>query len=516
MAEPKAILKRFRAAEGRKSNWETYYEDALDYYAPQFETFTKRAPGDQYRGQGRIFDSTPQSALMKFASNLQSSLVPPMKSWIKLVPGKSITENRDEAAKQLEDITDSMFAALKNSNFDTQVAESFLDLAMGTGALQCFKGTETEPIRFVAVPLSEIFFDEGPHGRVDAAFRRFEIPMRAIEETWPDATIPESLASTIKTSPDKKIKIIEATIPEEVEIVGKDGKKKKIKGYSYSVITNNGLHKLVDRKQASSPWVIFRWSVRPGEIYGRGPAIMALSDTKTLNKTKEFILKNAHMAVSGAYTVADDGIINVRNIRVKPGAMIPVTANPGGVSGPTISALPRTGDFNVGQLVINDLRNSINEIMFADPLGPVDLPVKTATEVSIRQQELAKRIGSAFGRLQFEFINPLINRVLFVLDEMDVIDIGDFVVDGRFIDVEHISPLAQAQEQEELLAIERLLTILNQAFGPQIAAQMINIPGTVGEIADLLNIKKDLVPSPQQAAQMLQALSQAGGEAGAI
>ena len=513
MADPQKILKRFRSAESRKSNWETFYEEALDYYAPQFETFTKRAKGDQYRGQGRLFDSTPQAALMKFASNLQSSLVPPMKTWIKLIPGKSIEQNRDEAAVQLEGITKTMFSVLKNSNFDTQVSESFLDLAMGTGALQCHKGNRKEPIRFVAVPLSEIFFDEGPHGRVDAAFRRFEVPMRAIKETWEDAKLPESLATKLKTNPDHKIKVIEATIPEEVTLPDADGKPVKVQGYKYTVITNNGQHVLVERTQRSSPWIIFRWSVRPGEIYGRGPAIMALSDTKTINKTKELILKNASFAVVGAYTVADDGIINVRNIRVKPGAMIPVTSNPGGVSGPTISALPRTGDFNVGQLVLQDLRNSINEIMFADPIGPIDAPVKTATEVSIRQAELSKRIGSAFGRLQFEFLNPLVNRILYVLDELDLINLNDFVVDGQFIDIEHISPLAQAQEQEALVAIERLLMILNQSFGPQLAAQMINIPEMVEKIADLLNIDKTLVPSAEQVRAMLEGLANAAQEA---
>ena len=522
MAELKALLRRFRAAEARKSNWWTYYRDAQEYLAPQFETFTERTPGDDERGQGRIFDSTPQAALMKFASNMQSSFVPPMKRWIKLVPGNAIApEDEKAAAKSLEDITDALFKALSNSNFDTQIAESFLDLGIGTGALMVLKGTPQEPLRFVAVPLSEIFFDEGAFGRVDAAFRRFEVPIRAIKDTWPDAKIPDAWVSAQKQRPEAKRKLIEATVPAEVEIVSKQtGKKIKVQGYKHIVMDTGGQHKLVEREQESSPWVIFRWAVKPGEIYGRGPALMALSDIKTINKTKELILKNASMAVSGAYTVADDGIINVRNIRVTPGALIPVTSNPGGVNGPTIAPLPRTGDFNVGQLVIGDLRNSINEIMFADPLGPIDLPVKTATEVSIRQQELAKRSGSAFGRLQFELITPLVNRILFILEEFDLVNLNQFRVDGRFIDIQHISPLAQAQDQEELVNIERFLAILINNFGPETALSLLNAPGVIKEIGELLNIKEELLPDPAQlqaqAQQLVEGVTQLAQQEGAI
>ena len=131
-------------------------------------------------------------------------------------------------------------------------------------------------------------------------------------------------------------------------------------------------------------------------------AVNALPDIKTLNKTKELVLKNGSLAVSGAYTVVDDGIINVNNVKVQPGALIPVSSNAGGVAGPTIAPLTNGSRFDAGQLIIQDLQNAINEALFANPLGPIDLPVKTATEVALRQQELSQRIGAAFGRLQFE------------------------------------------------------------------------------------------------------------------
>jgi hypothetical protein len=92
-----------------------------------------------------------------------------------------------------------------------------------------------------------------------------------------------------------------------------------------------------------SPWVISRYMKVSGEVYGRGPLLTALPDIKTLNKTLELLLKNASLAVSGAYTAADDGVLNPQTVKIVPGAIIPVARN-GGPQGDSLKPLPRSGD----------------------------------------------------------------------------------------------------------------------------------------------------------------------------
>lgn len=509
----KAILKRFKNAQKRKHNWDTTYREALQYAAPQRETFYDYEPGVKKNQPDKVFDSTALSAMQKFASNMQSSLLPPMKKWIKLVPGTQIKENnREKATKQLEQINDTMFRAINNSNFDTQVSESFLDLAIGTGALLVLKGTDKQPLRFVSVPLAELFLEEGPNGIITTAFRRHKMPARNIMETWDDAKLPDNLKSYVDSNPDKDVKLIDATMPAKVTVKSKTAKgnviEKTVDGFRYVVIDERSGEVIVKREQRSSPWIIFRWSVMPNEIYGRGPLLLSLADVKTINKTKELILKNASIKTAGAWTVADDGIININNIRIKPGAKIPVSANPGSINGPTIAPLAMPGDFNVAQLVLQDLRTSINEMMFTDPFGSLDLPVRTATEMMLRQQELSKRIGSAFGRIQFELITPLVNRVLFVLEEMGQVDLNDFRVDGEFIAIEHISPLAQAQDQEELTSMMRYAEILTGTFGPQVAMMLLKPDKFSAKAAEFLNIPADIVPSEAEFEQLKKLLGQ--------
>jgi len=514
------ILQRFKRAEERKTNWVTTLQEAYEYVAPQRDNFFFSEKGSQKTNNDIVFDSTATSALQKFISNLQSSLVPPMKKWVNLVPGKQLDEDQQEdAAEQLSKIVDVMFSSIKNSNFDTQIAEAFLDLAFGTGALLIQKGTPQSPLKFVTVPIDQLFLEEGPNGKIETSFRKHKVAYRNLLATWPDAKLSSELTKRANEKPDEEICLIEATIPAKIQkqvIVEEQPQVIEVDGFQYVVILEKEKQIIVDREQESSPWIIFRWSVVPGEIYGRGPVLTAFADIKTINKTKELLLKNASIAVSGAYTVVDDGVINYENIQISPGALIPVMHNQGSISGPTIAPLQSASDFNVAQLVLTDLQKSINDIMFADPLGPIDLPVKTATEISIRQQELAKRIGSAFGRLQFELLTPMVNRILFVLEEMGVIDLEGFRVDGRIIDIEHISPLAMAQDQEELMAMMRYVETITGLFGPEAAQTMVKSDVFARKIAKLLNVPMEMVPTKAESNEIREQflkLSQQNAEA---
>jgi hypothetical protein len=199
-----------------------------------------------------------------------------------------------------------------------------------------------------------------------------------------------------------------------------------------------------------------------GEIYGRGPLLTALPDIKTLNKTIELLLKNASLAVAGVYTAADDGVLNPNTVKIVPGAIIPVARN-GGPQGPALQPLPRAGDFNVSQLVINDLRSNIKRILLDESLPPDNMSARSATEIVERMKELAQNLGSAFGRLINETMIPLVTKILEVMDERGLI-IMPLRVNGLEIKVTPVAPLAMAQNMEEVNAILQYAQLM-QTFG---------------------------------------------------
>lgn len=521
MDKKDTLYKRFQNAVSRKTNWRNTYKEALEYFSPQRDTFDDPQEGSKRTNTDRIFDSTGQDALDEAVSNAQAEIFPPQKNWGKLKLGPLLKDKSGDLNKKLEDITDLFFTSLHNSNFDIQVAEFLEDWMIGTGNMLMHKGTRDKPFIFEAIPLDQVYLERGKFGSVGGRFRKWKLPNHLIKETWPDAKLSQTLQAAIETNPYEETCIIEYTIQDKVKsrVLTQDrggksiSKEQMTDGFRYIVQEEKTKEVIVDRENKSQPWINVRYAVSAGEVYGRGPVLKALADNKTLNKTKELVLKNAALAISGMWTVVDDGIINLENIVMEPGAKIPVMANPGNPNGPSIAPLRSGADFNVSQIIMQDLIKSIKGILMAEPMGEIDAPVKTATEIAHRAQRMAKRMGSPFGRMQSEGAEQIMMRGLYILEELGMIDLSGFTVDGNNIGIQHVSPLAVAQDQEELTAMTRYAEIVSGFFGPQGLMMMTNPVEFGAELSRLLGVRSNILPTQEQMDAVKQVLAQQAGAA---
>ena len=521
MDNKSALYKRFQNAVKRKTNWRNTYKEAIEYFSPQRDTFDDPQEGAKRTNTDRIFDSTGQDALDEAVSNAQAEIFPPQKNWAKLKLGPLLQGKSGDLQKKLEEIVELFFTSLHSSNFDIQAAEFLEDWLFGTGNMLMHKGTRDKPFIFEAIPLDQIYLERGKFGSVGGRFRKWRIPNHLIKKTWPDAKIPQTLQTEIDKSPYDETCILEYTVDSKVKsrVVSKDkqgksiSKEQKVDGYKYIIQIEETKDIIVERENISHPWINVRYAVSAGEVYGRGPVLKALADNKTLNKTKELILKNGALAISGMWTVVDDGVINLENIVMEPGAKIPVMSNPGSPNGPSISPLRSGADFNVAQIITQDLVKSIKGILMAEPMGEIDAPVKTATEIAHRAQRMAKRMGSPFGRMQSEGAEQIIMRGLHILEELGMIDLSGFRVDGSNIGIQHVSPLAVAQDQEELTAMTRYAEIVSGFFGPQGLMMMTNPVEFGMELSRLLGVKTNILPTQEQMDAIKQAAQQQLGAA---
>jgi len=255
----------------------------------------------------------------------------------------------------------------------------------------------------------------------------------------------------------------------------------------------------------SSPWIVARYMKVSGEVYGRGPLVTAIPDIKTLNKTLELLLKNASLSIAGVYTAADDGVLNPQAIRIAPGAIIPVARN-GGPQGESLRMLPRSGDFNVSQIIINDLRMNVKKILLDDTLPPDNMSARSATEIAERMKELAQNLGSAFGRLITETMVPLVGRILYVMDERGLIEMP-LRVNGLEVKVTPVSPIAQAQNMGDIEKIMQWVQ-MSTALGPE--GQMAVKTGSIADyVADKLGVPAELRTTPAERQQIMEQAMQA-------
>ena len=233
-----------------------------------------------------------------------------------------------------------------------------------------------------------------------------------------------------------------------------------------------------------TPFVTFRWSKSPGEIYGRSPVMKALPDIKTANKVVELILKNASIAVTGIWQADDDGVLNPANIKLVPGTIIPKAVGSAG-----LKPLEMPGKFDVSQLVLDDLRGRIQEALLADKLSAVDQKQMTATEVLERASTIARLLGATYGRLQSELLTPLIKRAYAILRRRG--EIADLPLDGRYVTLRYTSPLAKAQAQRDMQLvlswIEKSMTLGDAATA------IVNVEKAARYIGETLGVPNTLI-----------------------
>lgn len=482
----------------RRDNWVPVLEECYDYTMPLRESFFNETPG-QRRGD-KIYDETAVVGVQEFASRLQSGIVPTFARWAEFKAGsENPPDTRDEINEQLDEVTKYVFEVIENSNFNQEIHESFLDLAVGTACLLVEEGDSGSPVNFQAVPLPQVILEAGPDGSVAGVFRKRKVRLQDLTVIWPEADIDISTSHKMDKSPYQEIEVIECTV-RNYDVLPEESS-------SYFVIVDK---KIIYSEEyegtGSNPWVVFRWSKSSGEVYGRGPIMNSLSAIKTCNLTVELILENAQMSISGMYQVDDDGTINTDNINLVPGTIIPRIPGTAG-----LQPVQAAGKFDVAGLVLEDMRSNIKRALYNDMLGNPNRTPMSATEVAERMADLSRQIGSAFGRLQAELVQPLLARVVHILVGQGRINIP--VVNGRQVKVVSVSPLSRAQLQQDIVTVDRFLELIMGRFGPQMLNTFIDGEKTAQYIAEKLGIPQSLIRSEEEREQIAQAIAQLQAQA---
>ncbi len=496
MHDPKQKLERYEKAKAHRQNFVDLFEECYEYALPQRESFYYETAGQ--RRDDKIFDETAVVGVQEFASRLQSGLVPNFARWADLIAGSEIPKSeRDFVDNDLDEITEYVFEILQNSNFSQEVHEAFMDLAVGTGVLCVDEGDAVNPVRFSAIPLPHVVLDTGPDDKIDHVFReRKGIRNSEITILYPDAKLDPKVQQRAQRDPEGKCTLL--------EILCKDYSKKNEEAYLLYVIdmaTKTYIKEQQFKGVGSNPYVCFRWSKCAGEVYGRGPLINALSAIKTTNLTIQLILENAQMAISGIYQMDDDGIINPDTINLVPGTIIPKSPQSGG-----LQPIQSAGRFDVADIVLSDMRLNIKRALYNDMLGNPDRTPASATEVAERMADLSRRIGSAFGRLQAELVQPVLQRVIYILKKQGRIELP--TVNGREVKIRSSSPLAQAQSNQDITAVSRFLELVNAYFGPDTTNVLINSEETAIHLAKKFGVPDGLIRDREERREIVAMMQQ--------
>ena len=403
------LEKMYRRALDARAPWLNRWDAAMRYTMPTDDADV-----------ATLFDATAADAVDNLAASIYSLMTPPESLWISLVPESDASPDADAATAALR-------ANLNDSNFYTTIHQCYLDLViLGTA---CLFMAETpigasSAFSFTAVPMRDIAILPG------AVFHTATMPAHEVLEKYPTWTPPADVADQIKHDPATPLRLVQSLVGTEFT--------------AWLDVGGNLENNIVARGTfETNPYIIFRWSVLSGEQYGRGPVLRALPDIKTANKVVELVLKNATIAVSGIWQADDDGVINLNNINLTPGAIIPKAVGSSG-----LTPLSSGADFDVSQIILKDLRERIRHALLADRLGLLSEKEMTATEIMARNSDMVRILGATYGRLLHEFIRPLTDRGLQILSRRGVIAPIALNSDAE---LKYIAPIAQMAVSENLI-----------------------------------------------------------------
>lgn len=506
---PKEIISRVEHLKADRSVWETHWKDLAFYFQPNrreiLETLSKGSKGRNVN----LLDNTGIQSVELLSAGLHSMLTNPNLMWFELTTGNERLDDSDDNREWLQQTTLRILNILNNANFNTEIHQLYLDVAtFGTGGM-IVEEDDDMIVRFSTRHIKDILIEENNLGKIDRVFRCWKWKASNIVAEFGEENVPREVKECFEKNDKKEFEIIHAVYPREAY------KGPEFKGrfpFLSQYIIKEEEFELRMGGFNEFPWVTPRWTKSAAEMYGRSPAMVGLPDMKILNKMTETMIVNAQKQADPPLQLPDDGYV------------LPIITRPGGINyrrpgaEPIVPLFPPT-NVDFGQVALEERRQRIRSAFFVDQLQLQQGPQMTATEVLQRTEEKNRLLGPVLGRMQSEFLEPLMNRVFEIVQrrtdaqgEPILAEPPEGIPDD--IKVKYSSMIARAQRVSEAQNVLRTVEAVSPFIQlDQSVADLFDGDEILRVVARSLNFPQRGLKNSKEVEQVRQARAQAQQEA---
>lgn len=446
---PDQIVKTLSTMKSQRSPHESVWRDCYDYSHPirgaGFYSSVMSAD-EALRRRARIIDSTLTDASRILASAIMGGMTPANSLWF----GMDVGQESEEERRWLDQAAHFIWENIHASNFDAAAFEGLIDVVdAGWFALYIDEDREMGGYTFDLWPISSVYCAASKAGgQIDTVYRCYKLTAeQALNEFGAD--LSETTTKLARDKPSELVEFVHAIYPRSTYMVGARMAKNmpvascQVEVGAKKIVRESGYHEM--------PVVVPRWMLIPDSVYAVGPVMDALPDARTLNELCKMDLAAGDLAIAGMWIAEDDGVLNPRSVKVGPRKII--VAN----SVDSMKPLQSGSNFQYAETKIARLQASIRKILMADQLQAQDGPAMTATEVHVRVALIRQLLGPVYGRLQAEYLQPMITRCFGIAYRAGVIGQAPESLAGRNYSIRYISPLARSQKLEEVTAIDQFV-----------------------------------------------------------
>jgi len=502
---PIALLKRYDRLKSDRVNWDQMWEELATFLMPgKIDFISKSTKGTKRASE--VYDSTAIHALQILSASLHGSLTSPSTKWFGLRFREDELNEDKDAKDWLENCSKGIFQEFGKSNFSTEVAEAYQDLAgFGTAAFMFdvkTKESQFDGFNFRACHLAEVVVSESEEGQIDTVFRKLKLTARQAHQKFGDDAGDKALKA-LEQDPDKEFEYIQAVFPRELKGEPALVAPPNMRPFACYFISVADKKICKESGYYELPYMVPRWGKTTGDVYGFGPGCVARPDIKTLNEARKLAMKAWEKSIDPPLKAMQNGILG--KIDMRPSSVTYVRDMNG------LQPIVNQTNWNADQLMLNDVRGSVRRIFFSDQLELNDGPQMTATEVQVRYELMQRLLGPTLGRLQSEFLNPIVERAFYSMLRGNALPPMPEVLQqaGGDLDIEYVGPLARSQKMDEVTSIQRAVDGIMQLanVNPEVL-DIVDVDKAGRTIADRLGAPADILRGDEQVGQLRQSRQQ--------
>lgn len=469
LPDKKRFNRKIKELYEARREWEERWKEIRDYQLPFVGDFDNTADktSPARRRDLRIAQGVAWLAAQVFAAGLMSGLTPPSRQWFRFAYKRPELNTNVEAMKVLDIRHEIVSYVLAKSNFYNAVHSVYLEMPFGQAPLAVFYDSENG-VRFQAMTIGTYALGVDGFGKIQTFARRYDMTLAQIIDCFGVDSLPERMRGLAdnETNLSKKYRVNWLVEPNDDRLPGYMDNLNMPYRSVYWMEQSGDNEFLYVGGFEEWPVPVGRYLVNGLDAYGRGPGWFAEGDSKMLQMMKKDYLTAIELKIKPPMK-GPASLMNNGGINLIPGGLTAVEDQVQQFVQPLFEV---TLDLDHAAQEIIRTEDSIKRAYSADLFLMLD-SIKdtsrmTAREVMERTQEKMQQLGPVSERFQDEFLTLIISRVYNIINRSGGFppipeELQDIIGDED-IEIDYISPLAQAQKMSGLVNVEQAIAQVAQ------------------------------------------------------
>lgn len=501
------------------SGYREWCRDISDFMQPNRGRFLTQETGKRKRNNIHIKDPEGLLAARICASGMMSGMSSRSRPWFRLTAKNRLLMRSAPVREWLNECERLMRQVFHASNFYQSIHQFYAELSVfGTAAMVEFEDYD-DIVRFETLTVGEYVLAQNSRRFCDIMFREFEMTCGQMLDAGFE--LPESMLAEYKANAvgkrDARHTVCHMIGPNQERIVGRHDNKNMpfMSVYWLQGCEDEGGGILKFTGFEENGLIAGRWETTGNDTYGFGPGQVALQEVKQLQFEGAAKAKGIEKSLNPPM----QGPASLRNelIDLMPGGITFHDDRPNSKGLTSVYGSWRP-DIQAVNEDIKEVRRRVREIFYADLFMAITqmegIQPRGEMELVERKDEKLTALGPVVDRLHREVLDPIIDRTWAIMSRATVngeplLPPAPKELRGQRIEVDYVSPLAQAQKALGLGNLERATGFLGNLSGkfPD-AADKLNVDNLIDEYADQMALPPTVINANEDVAKIRAARAQ--------